>query len=214
MDERLANPQESLVRAIGSSGGFDLLVEAGDLTLDGVLEEGIFRDVPVVGNLVRLYKVGAGVRDYLFLRKVIRFLTALKDVPQPERDAFVEEMERDSATKRRVGEALLLHLEKADDLEKCSLLARVFKAYLRKRIDLVSFRRLAAVIDRCLIKDLNDLLNYTYEYEFLDTIVTQGLSTAGLLQLSTTAPSGDRGPSDRWEPTALGDLFISVVGHV
>ena len=66
--------EKSVVKAIADSGGLELAVDAAEVSLDQLLTDGVLRDVPIVGGLVNLYKAGIGVRNYLFVRKVARFL--------------------------------------------------------------------------------------------------------------------------------------------
>ena len=68
-------------------------------------------------------------------------------------------MEDNPSYQRQVGENLIMLLDRLDDLEKPSMISKVFKAYLNGNINYHQFLRFAAVIDKILVKDLQNLLD-------------------------------------------------------
>jgi hypothetical protein len=65
--------EESLVEVVGGSGGKDLLLEAAEFSLDSVLDDGIVKDIPVVGAIAKLYGAAVGVQGYIFAKKIRKF---------------------------------------------------------------------------------------------------------------------------------------------
>jgi hypothetical protein len=117
----------------------------------------VAEDIPILGSLVKLIKVGIGVREYLFLRKLAKFLLALNSIPDADRESFRERVDADPRFRDSVGEKLLLLLERADDLDKPALIGKAFGAFLQRRIDYDQFVRMAAGLDRALMADLRRL---------------------------------------------------------
>ena len=96
---------QSLVASISAEDLKKPLAVLAEVGLDQVIDEGILRDVPVVGVLVQLYKIPGTVRDRIFAQKVCRFLLHLGEVPVAERQGFIAQFGT-VEERRRLGETL------------------------------------------------------------------------------------------------------------
>lgn len=131
-----------------------LATDLAEVTLDSFLKEGVLREVPFVGTVMRLYKVGSSVGDQLFLRRLGRFLQGLSDLTAEERQAFLNRLESDTKKRALINDSLLSWLSRLDDQDKAEYLSRAFKAHVLEDIDLVTLQRFALAIDRCIVPDL------------------------------------------------------------
>lgn len=205
---------ESLVASIQLPDLGDAIADLGEVALDSVLTEGPARDIPVIGTLIRLAKTVGVVRDFVFFRKVTRFLARLGEVPAAERDAFVRNLET-KQERQRVGETLVLLLDRLDDMDKPDMLARLFAAHVSGKYDFTMFRKLATALDRLSLPALPELRRfYGPESEGL-TFITGGdqlteLAAAGLIAFQFHPTSyGMTGGS--FVETELGRLFLKVI---
>lgn len=148
----------SLIETIGSSDLSDLSQELTEVALDSLLQEGILKDIPIIGTIVGVAKTAIHIRDKLLVRKIIDFLRELKITPE-ERARFLSDIEGDKNFQRRIGENLLMLLDRLDDLQKPAMIAKLFKAYLQDVINYQEFVSFASVIDRAFVNDLTGLLN-------------------------------------------------------
>jgi len=201
----------SLLSVIGSAGGKDLLQEAAEFSLDALLDDGILKDIPFVDTVAKLYGIAARAQGYLFTKKVRRFLTELASIPAAEREQFAGRMERDPEQRERTADALVVLLDKLDDLAKAPLLARAFACYVRDEFDFTTFRRLAAAVDRCLVDDLGALKKIEKKQAPLDGYIGDVLVSAGLATISAIPTI--RGPDAKttYALSELGELFLQVV---
>jgi hypothetical protein len=190
----------ALMRSIWSRGVGDITPEGMDILLDSALTEGPLRDIPVVGWMVKTYGAMNAVRDWLLVRKILRFLRGTQAATVEQRRAFAERMEADPAYQRRVGEELFLLLERHETVDKSELLGRVFAALIRQEISYEAYQRYAFIIDRLFLQDLLHLEqhyarvaafeaaleqgNQTLFEQFLDEPATQALFGYGLLDSS------------------------------
>jgi hypothetical protein len=188
---------QALMRSIWSRSGRDLTTEGIDILFDSALKEGPFRDIPVVGWLVKTYGAINSVRDWILLRKILHFLRGTQAATAEERHAFAERMEADPAYQRKVGESLFLLLDRHETVDKSELLGRVFAALIRQEISEEAFQRYAFIIDRLFLQDLTHLERHyasvaafetartrgdqTGFEQFLDELTTQALFGCGLL---------------------------------
>lgn len=200
----------ALLAVLGKSGGADLLQEAAEFSLDALLDDGTVKDIPIVGTIAKLYSVAKGAQGYVFAKKIRTFLTELRSIPEKEREAFAEQLEKDKEQRQRTAETLIVLLDKLDDMKKAPLLARAFAAYAREDIDFSTFQRLAAAIDRGLVSDLPILERFSGP-EPLDGYIGDMLVSTGLVSVAAIPGIRGRGAKTAYEISELGELFVQVV---
>lgn len=129
----------SLIESVCTAGVADVAVGVADLALDAVLDEGVLKDIPGFGWLVKGYGVVNTVRDRLFLKKVAMFLYGVGQIGENERREFRDRLGADEGYCRKVGENLVLLLDRQDNFDKAYILGKVFYGYIRTRIDYATF---------------------------------------------------------------------------
>lgn len=70
--------------------------DIGEVVLDSALEDGVLKDIPIIGAIVGAYKCIRNIDDMLFTKKLIAFLWGFKDVDPKEREEAIEKWEEDS----------------------------------------------------------------------------------------------------------------------
>jgi hypothetical protein len=155
----------SVLKSACTSEAKDLALEWTEIGFDALLEEGFLKDAPILGSIVKLCALSKTIRDRLFLRKVYGFLRACPTFTEAEKRAFADEHLRDPKRSRRLGDAIVLLIDRLDDLEKPAMLAKMFAALVRKHIDYASFRRLAAGIERAFVDDLISIVTKPWPAE-------------------------------------------------
>ena len=170
------HPATNLGLATVDAVAMDGIKDIGTTLLDSImvplLEDTVLDNIPGIGVLFKLYKVKLAVRDRIFLANVGRFLFQLKDVPEHERQAFVRDMNEDQVHKQRVGDNVLLLLDRVDDVEKSQVHGEPFQLYVRRLVDYDTYRRYSGIIDRIYIPDLHKLL----QVADIDSITEPGVS--------------------------------------
>jgi hypothetical protein len=83
-----------LIGAIVDSSAIDAASSLAEVGIDALLDDGLLRDIPVVGTLVSLARAGIALRDRFFAKKIARFLLQVGDVPEEERRRFHEELRK------------------------------------------------------------------------------------------------------------------------
>jgi hypothetical protein len=167
--------ESSLVSSLGDSQLIDAAADAAEQTLDNLLSDGVLKDIPVLGHALKLWKGSIQLSTYLFARKLLRFLAPLNSIPQEVRYEFLRELEADPEKRKRVGEHLLLLLDRMDDLNKPEFLSKAFAAYISGRISYHEFRQLGFAIDRC---TLDDLLTLCDQVEYRPNFFDEGIGAS------------------------------------
>jgi len=191
-------------------GGSELL----EFAIDQILEDGLLKDFPLVGTAIKLATVGKSIRDRLFLAKLQRFLVALPKIDPTKREKFQKQVQDDKEFRNRVGETLLLVIERLDSLEKPEMLAKAFAYFVRGKISESDFRRLASAIDLAFVDDLKFLAPQfkRYHNDRLAPLVRAGLAEiTPLIREGTNIIDGHRGDYATLRVTKLGHLFISAM---
>jgi hypothetical protein len=190
-DRETDSLDKSLLDSLGNSQIIDSAVDAAEQALDTLLSDGIIKDIPVLGHAVKLWRGTIEIRSYLFARKLLRFLAPLNKISQEDREKFLTSLDTDPKQRKRVGEHLLLLIERMDDLEKPDILARAFCAYVAGTIDYDTFRQVSFAIDHCSLSDLLALREQVkFDYHHYDESVGAWIYEGSYASVSRLAAGG------------------------
>ncbi|MBD2385414.1 hypothetical protein [Cylindrospermum sp. FACHB-282] len=212
------NIGQSLIESLGISQLSDITTELSDIALDALFNqnEGFVKEIPIFGWVIKTYGAVVNVRDRMFLKKVADFLYGTRSLSEKEREKFKDKISTDPELSKKVGESLLLLLDRHEDFEKSLILGKIFAGYMKGSIDYVTFSKLANVIDRAFISDLNNLENYyskLSDYDpssgkpfssFLDDATCQSLYAVGLVRTETVF-------EDIYHPNQIGNLLVQLL---
>ncbi|MDZ7740301.1 MAG: hypothetical protein U5Q03_00655 [Bacteroidota bacterium] len=73
--------ESSLTETIRTSDLQKVSVDLAEILVDSMINDGVFKDIPILGSIVGLGKTASTIKDTLFLKKIIHFLTELKGIP-------------------------------------------------------------------------------------------------------------------------------------
>jgi hypothetical protein len=203
----------AIVKCAWNPEAKDLAGDLSEIALDSLLDEGLLKEIPVIKTFLAALKTWAAIHDQVFLRKVANFLRACPTFTHEEREKFAKENLNDPKKMKRLGDALVIILDRLDDLEKPEMLAKAFAAHVRGKIAQETFRRLAAAIDIGFLDDLRALaadsaLPPKYNRQLLCNLVRTGLTeiTGGDM---LTPPQASRG--NHYDLNQLGEVFIACM---
>ncbi len=199
-----------------STASKDLILEGAEELGKRLLEHcDLLKDVPVVGTAVKVATLFRAIPDALFLNKVKRFALELESVSIEDRTKFAERMMVEPETCQRAGENVLLLLDRLDDMDKATLLGRLFAGYMRGALNFEEFRRLASCVDGGLTDDFNKLLAFRGAVAEDNRPYLCYLSRTALVDVSfkllPEKAASERNPDVGFEVTALGKLFVRVL---
>ena len=201
----------SLIDSIAKGELKGLAGDAVEIAIDAVLDDNLLQAIPVVGTIGRLYRTGVSIRDRLFLRKVLSFLNELSDVRESDRKRFAEELGKDAGSRSRAGAALVLLLERLDDLEKAEVIGRLYRARLEHGLSFDELRRFCMIVERAHLPDLVALSRLS-SGQRVDELIAPYLHALGLVR-ETGKDFGtfDGIGAETWyEMSELGEKFLKV----
>lgn len=137
----------------------DLASEFVELGLDSVLDDGLVKDIPIVSTAIGLYKLGTGLKDRHYLKKLAVFVNELNagTASEEKREYYKKRLIEDSKTRDNELEFILVLIDRYLSLEKPAMLAKLYLAYLDGEITWEEFSAYAQIIEGLLPEDYNAL---------------------------------------------------------
>lgn len=179
-----------LMTLVKDSDAKNLFCEYAEIALDAALDPGLLKDIPVAGTLVSVGNIAFTIKDRIFLKKVSRFLNSIQDIPQAQVDAFLAALEQ-QGTKEKVGEKLLLLLDKQEELDKAMWLGILFSAYVRGEISRHDFDLLSHAVTAAFLGDLEHISIFLDKVSLGDDALGAALFSYGLADLAVRVTSSE-----------------------
>ena len=101
-----------------------------------------FTGLPIASTLTKIYQGVLSVKDYLFRKKVVRFVTSLSTISPEERQQKLDELLCDTKDRQRFSEQLLISLEQLDDERKASIMGHLSVGLIKGEVSLLEYWRM------------------------------------------------------------------------
>lgn len=203
------NLEDSLEETLETSDLQNLNIDLAEVTIDAIMNEGILKDIPLVGSIVSLSKFGLEVSNHLFLKKVFKFLTQLEKTTIEERKKFLIKVSKEEDYNKKVGQALLLIIDKLEDLEKPEIIGKLLVASINGELKYQDFLRLSYIVQRLFVPDI-ELLKSMIEGKEVSYREKEELFLSGLLITVDTGGARFDGRSE-FAVGELGKKFIEIL---
>lgn len=149
----LQDLSNSLDETIKDSNLTVVNMELSEVLLDSFLEDGIAKDIPIIGTILKLGKFSMSLKEHLFLKKIIYFISSLKEIPAKKRNEMVSKIDDSKTHRIKVGEKLIYIIDKCEDHISTEYVAKFFKAFLLEKISYSEFLRCTSIIQNMFIED-------------------------------------------------------------
>lgn len=143
-----------------------IATDFGEIALDSIMDDGILKDIPIVGNVVKVLKLGKSVTDSVLLYKIKMFVNNLEFKSQEEIDDFKSKYLK-IEDYQSIGSKIILFLNSADDEKKIKWLSKLLKIYVDKKINKQDFLRLTMIINNSFPDYIESLLYFKDKTEIL-----------------------------------------------
>lgn len=158
----------------------NVTVELTETISDTFFEDGIAKEIPIIGKILRLYKLGISVRDWLLIKKLLCFMSEVAHIPAEERAEMILKIDRSGKFRIKVGEKLLYILDKSEDHENSRIIGYLFSALLKGELSYEDFLRASRTVQRIMDVDLWKFVSD--EKEIWDAFDIGDLLNAGLIE--------------------------------
>lgn len=146
--------KKSIVETIKSNEIINISSDIVEAIIDSTLDDGILKDIPIIGTIISLNKGVLSLQDRIFSKKILAFISQLKDIPQKQRNEAIDKIENSSKEKIKVGEKILYLIDKSDDHVKAQMIGILFSEYIKGNIDYNEFKRCSEIINKAFLDDL------------------------------------------------------------
>ncbi len=203
---------KALIKTIAGQKLGEIVIASAEIAVDSILSDGPLKDLPVIGTIKSLVNIGITIKEELFIRKLLKFLIELQSISFSEREKFFEQFSNNPTEQQKLGDNLLLAIDRLDDVEKPRLLARFFCSYIKGDIKFVTFSRLAKALERLNLSLLPHLkwfyLRIGNRIDISEEIHHE-LSLAGLITANLSG-SGTIGGAAFYAVSDLGTAFLRI----
>jgi hypothetical protein len=196
--------EASIEKSFRLSNLTDLSSDIGEVALDAFLKDGLLKEIPLVGTILKVAQLGMNIRDVIYLKKILRFIFNFEDTSETERIELIRKFDLDAKASLKFGEYLTTLLENIDSFEKADYVAKAFKAYLLGNIVYTELLRINHGISQLLLVNVKELTAF-YEIPkyVIDESALQNLGNSGFILISSSY-GGMLGPT----PSLLGEKFL------
>lgn len=163
---------------------------------------------PWVGSLIKLGRVGKGIIDLHFIKKMGKFLQQSDDISSEKKEAFLIKL--DKKDRKRMYKYLMHLLYTAEEDKKAEVMGRVYRDRIMGNISNDIFLRLCSAINKVYIDDVDRLRDYIKPNP-KDDYVTNNLYSSGLLQISDNTEGDSIIIGVRYELNDIGKHLLRIL---
>lgn len=131
------------------------LSDIAEVGLDSILDDGLFKDIPLISTALSLYRIGRSVKERHYVKKLAQFISSLNNgvVDADSRDYYKQKLEGGNKQRNHELEYIMILIDLYISYDKPDMLAKLYLAYLREDILWQEFAMYAEAIDRFLPGD-------------------------------------------------------------
>ena len=174
-----------------TGNGIDLVQDYTEIALDSFLDQGLLKDVPVIGTALKLGQSVLSVRNLIMARNYYIFISDLRKEKKTDAELqrHIREFENKPKKIQKELELLLIYMDRYKEEEKAQYMANIYRAYLNNSVAGINWETAAAffeILDRILLQDIRDLETVVKKgankENFSDHSSLLRLSSLGVLQ--------------------------------
>jgi hypothetical protein len=158
-------------------------LESGEAVTDILMHGEVLAGFPVIGQAINLCKALDAIRDRALAIKLAKFIVNLDSITEEQKHNLKNKISTKAEEAQKVGETIFFVLERVTDLDKPSLLAKIFLAYIDGVVSGEELRRLCQAVDTAFADDLQKLLTADIIPEKSEEPWMQYLVASGLTRL-------------------------------
>ncbi len=173
------NPNTKLELIIKNSDLSSLAKDYTELAVDKILDDGILKEIPIIGTVIGVMTFGNSVNKHFIAKKIYKFLYELNSISIEKRNSKIEEINSSKKYASSVGEMIFELLDKIESDGKPEIIGKLFASFLEEKINYETYLRLTHIVKNVFYYDLLMLVNYD-ENDYLYEGNSEHLSSLGL----------------------------------
>ena len=170
---------QSLKKSCGDISADILEVGIDELT-GSVIKSELIESLPLIKIIISLYRTGVGIREALFVKKVISFIGEFNEIDQSKRIKFIDELLLDTKKTETFAETVISLVDKAETSNKTALYGKLFRLHLEFDESYEDILKVCYMVDRSIYSDLKYLQKFS-DGSFENPLISEELHRAGFL---------------------------------
>ena len=169
----------------------DVLSDTIELGINSILDENIFKDIPIFSIVMGISKTAQNIYDRNLLRQTATFIQAFNmgSISPKKLQKYRDKIDSEPQyAEKDLGQVLIL-LNSYVDSEKSVILAKFYRAYVEKAISWEKFCEFSDVISRIFISDIQ-LLYKIFNHQVSNTTQCEEYQVDRLVALGLLKTSG------------------------
>lgn len=132
----------------------DPIIDIGEVFLDSVLEDGILKDIPIIGVIAGMAKAGTKLRERHLAKNTIAFIQGFKSqtVSEDQILEYRERMKDHKIAEKELGYVLIM-LDKEIQMKKTKFLGKAYGSFVQGKISWEKFLELSEAISKIFLSD-------------------------------------------------------------
>ena len=152
-----------LIESVKSDSFKDLSIDIFEATMDSFLNEGLYKEVPIVSTIINMYNGIISIPDKLFIAKILGFLQGVRDINYDEREEIINKIFNSEDDKQRYGKKILYILESCEDDEIAKNIGVLFTRLLKEEITREEFFEIASILKKISQNKLDLFLDVVFK---------------------------------------------------
>ena len=151
-------------------GSKDPIGDITELGIDSLLDDGVFKDLPIVSMLVGVKNTYQNIHDRNLLKHPLTFIKQFNSgsINQEKLNKYRDMLNTDSKKAEKELGRVLIILNSTIDMEKSQMLANLYKSYINEKINWNQFCEFAEIIKMLFLNDFN-IIDLIYKHQITDT---------------------------------------------
>ena len=203
------------------NGSKDSIGDIVELGIDSLLDDGLFKDIPIVSMLVGVKNTYQNIHDRNLLKQTLTFIKQFNSgtINEEKLNKYKKMLYEDSKKAEKELGRVLIILNSTIDMEKSQMLANLYKSYINEKINWNLFCEFSEIIKMLFLSDFN-IIRLIYSKQITDTSGIEiypidRLSSLGLVNtamMSIVISSNANSRSDKYvNLTSIGKKFYESV---
>ncbi|MBW8367840.1 MAG: hypothetical protein K0M70_08285 [Arenimonas sp.] len=194
LSSKIETIETSVLESAKSGALSELTFELGEVAIDTLLDDGLAREIPFFGMVVKAHDALNSFQEKLFAGKVYKFLKTISEVSQEDRERLIDQISKKKGGTIAAGTAILELIDKLDAEKKPKFVGELFNACARGHISLDEYLRLSDAIAKIYVSDL-ELLADPHPSGLATPAQKSSLVSLGLMTMRVRNPSKSAGSS-------------------
>lgn len=155
---KLSNIVESTANTIVNYS-VDTAMDLSEIGIDSLLDDSIFKEIPIVKTICGVAKTGFAIREKHMLKKTLVFINQLNNngLSNEKYIEYKEKLKNKDEFAFKELEYALIIIDRYVELNKNIILANLYFNYIDKKIDWNQFQELSIIVDNIFLSDLEEL---------------------------------------------------------